>query len=109
MNFEMSQTFSTLNHSQMTSLNLLLSVRNYLRKSPFCWLNLHLQTSRFILSSESRKWHSADFNCLWQVPLKGMKRNTIFFTFISFHMPMIGHAIFSFSDLAISYNQLDCF
>ena len=76
MSNEMSQTFSTMNHSQMKSLNLSLGIRNYLRKSSFCWLNLHLQTSKIILSSESSKWHSADFHCLWQIPLtEGMKRN----------------------------------
>ena len=76
MSNEMSQTFSTMNHSQMTSLNLSLGIRNYLRKSSFCWLNLHLQTSKIILSSESSKWHSTDFHCLWQIPLtEGMKRN----------------------------------
>ena len=31
------------------SLGLFLSVRNYLSKSPFCWLNLHLQTLKIII------------------------------------------------------------
>ena len=70
MSIEMSQTFLTLIHSQITSLNLLLSMRNSLRKSSFFWLNLYLQTSQIIESLERSKWHSTNYHCLWQALLK---------------------------------------
>ena len=87
MRIEMSQTFLTLIHSQITSLNLLLSVRNSLRKSSFYWLNLYLQTSQIIESLESSKWYSTNYNCLWQALLKRHEKQ-----YNLFHTNLISHA-----------------
>ena len=38
-----------LHRANILSLDLFLSVRNYLGKSPFCWLNLHLQTLKILI------------------------------------------------------------
>ena len=43
-----------LHRANLESLKLLLSVRNSLRKSPFCWLNLHLQTLKIVIFRRQR-------------------------------------------------------
>ena len=43
-----------LHRANLESLKWLLSVRNSLRKSPFCWLNLHLQTLKIVIFRRQR-------------------------------------------------------
>ena len=57
------------------SLDLFFSVRNYLRKLPFCWLNSHLQTVKIIILT--KQW---TVQCEPSSPLTSpYKSHTIFF------------------------------
>ena len=72
-------------HKSNPSLDLLLNLRTYLRKSLFCWLNLHLQTLKIIILRKQKKaWSWLSFSLA--SPLKRLEKQCHFF-----HTKLISH------------------
>lgn len=69
-----------LHHTNLLSLNLLLGVRKLLEEVIILLTKFTSVKLEDPNPSESSKQWNANFHSIWQVPLKGMERTTIFFT-----------------------------